>query len=337
MKTDMIYWLNKQKDSRPKKAFPILSFPSTAYLNCSVYDMITNSSLQSQGIKLIAEKTDSSACVSMMDLSVEAECFGATVHFKENEVPTVDSLIHTPEDINNLMVPEVGSFRSGIFIDAIKEAVKVIKDKPIFAGIIGPYSLAARLMSVSELMLACFDNPQSIHTLLSKCTEFLIKYAKAFKAIGSNGIIIAEPVTGLLSPDLAEIFSEPYVRNIVDSIQDDSFIVIYHNCGNNTKEMISSILSINAKVYHFGNTVDMSEIIKLVPPDTIVMGNIDPTDEFLNGTAESITKKTKDLLEKCGKYNNFIISSGCDITYNAKWDNINAFFDTVNRYYKVQQ
>ena len=44
---------------------------------------------------------------------------------------------------------------------------------------------------------------------------------------------MAEPLTGMLSPNLAEEFSHPYVERIVDAVQDDSFAVIYHNCGNN--------------------------------------------------------------------------------------------------------
>jgi len=32
-------------------------------------------------------------------------------------------------------------------------------------------------------------------------------------------------------------FSAPYVKKIVDALQDDTFILIYHNCGNNTVAM----------------------------------------------------------------------------------------------------
>ena len=37
----------------------------------------------------------------------------------------------------------------------------------------------------------------------------------------------------------------------------------------------------------------------------------------------------KELLDKCGSYPNFILSSGCDIPASASWDNINAFFEAL--------
>lgn len=56
-----------------------------------------------------------------------------------------------------------------------------------------------------------------------------------FKLAGSNGIIIAEPATGLLSPAQCDEFSSQYVKRIVEAVQDDYFLVILHNCGNTVK------------------------------------------------------------------------------------------------------
>jgi uroporphyrinogen decarboxylase len=145
---------------------------------------------------------------------------------------------------------------------------------------------------------------------------------------------MAEPVTGMLSPDLAREFSQPYVRKINDAVRDENFIVIYHNCGNATIQMIDSILAVNADAYHFGNAIDMAEMMKHIPENTIAMGNISPAEQFLGGTPDSVKKVTLDLLEKCGKYPNFVISSGCDIPPLSRWDNIEAFFAAVREYYK---
>ena len=47
---------------------------------------------------------------------------------------------------------------------------------------------------------------------------------------------MAEPLAGLLSPDLAQEFSADYVKQIVDAVQDDNFLVVYHNCGNTAEK-----------------------------------------------------------------------------------------------------
>ena len=146
---------------------------------------------------------------------------------------------------------------------------------------------------------------------------------------------MAEPLTGLLSYDLAVEFSEPYVSRIIEAVQDDEFIVIYHNCGNNAVGIIESILRVNASAYHFGNAVSMLDVMKNMPKDVLVMGNIDPAGQFLGGTEESIRNETLNLMKQlCRDYPNFLISSGCDIPPNSSWDNIYAFFNAVEDFYK---
>jgi len=122
----------------------------------------------------------------------------------------------------------------------------MIEDRPVLAGVIGPFSLAGRLMDVTEAMIYYYEEPEMVALLLDKVTEFLISYCKAYKEAGANGIVIAEPLAGMLSPALSEEFSAPYVKRIIDAVQDDEFIVIYHNCGDATIQMIDSILSTGA-------------------------------------------------------------------------------------------
>ena len=112
---------------------------------------------------------------------------------------------------------------------------------------------------------------------------------------------------------MAEIFSEPYVRRLAEETADDDFIIIYHNCGDNTVKITESILRTGCSAYHFGNSVSMLEVLQKLPPDVIAMGNIDPVSQFRSGTPDSVYAQTKKLLEECGAYPNFVLSSGCDI------------------------
>ncbi|MCI9437632.1 MAG: methyltransferase [Lachnospiraceae bacterium] len=338
MKRDMKKWLKEWQAAPVKKAFPILSFPAVQLMGISVKDLIGDAGLQARGMKLVAQQTDSAASVSLMDLSVEAECFGAKIRFSEDEVPTVvQSVVSTEEEAEALIVPPVGSGRTGIYLDAIRQAAEEITDRPVFAGVIGPYSLAGRLMDVTEIMILCYEEPDMVHTVLRKATRFLIDYCKAYKECGANGVVIAEPLAGVLSPTLEEEFSEPYTREIVESVQDDSFAVIYHNCGNGTAMMTASIAATGAAAFHFGNAVDMEEMLQKMPKDKLVMGNIDPAGQFRNGTPESIRKETLALMERCCRYDNFVISSGCDIPPMSRWENVRAFFGAVKDFYEMNE
>jgi uroporphyrinogen decarboxylase len=83
----------------------------------------------------------------------------------------------------------------------------------------------------------------------------------------------------------------------------------------------------------FGNAIDLYEMLNLIPLDRIVMGNVDPSSEFRNGTPDSIRDATLVVLRKCAKYPNFVLSSGCDIPPVSPLENIDAFFSTAKEFY----
>ena len=199
-----------------KKPMPILSFPSAQLLGVSVYELTHSAELQAEGMLKVAQRTDAAAAVSMMDLSVESEAFGCQIKALEDEVPTVIGALITDEDeAEELEVPEVGAARTGMYIEAVRLAKQKITDRPVLAGIIGPFSLAGRLMDVQEALVNCIVEPDFMHIALQKATAFLKEYAKAYKAAGADGIVMAEPLSGLLSPDQEEEFSAPYVKEII--------------------------------------------------------------------------------------------------------------------------
>lgn len=314
-----------------KRALPILSFPAAQKLGVTVETLVKSAELQAKAMEIVARETDTIAAVSLMDLSVEAEAFGATVRFTAGEVPAIiGQLVSDEDEANALEVPELSAGRASLCVEAVRMAKLRITGKPVLAGMIGPYSLAGRLCDVTEIMYLCFDEPETVHTVLDKATQHLIQYGQAMKAAGADGIMMAEPLAGILSPDMAEEFSMPYVKRIIDALQDENFAVIYHNCGNSVPQMLEGIYGLGAAAYHFGNAVDMESILKATPSDILVMGNIDPAGQFAAGTVDSISAATRTLLDKCGSYPNFVPSSGCDIPAHAKWENIAAFFAAVN-------
>lgn len=327
-------WLKQIRIKKNKRAMPVLTFPAIQLLNTSVEKLISDSNLQSEALKLINQRCHPLAIMGFMDLSVEAEAFGANIRFSEDEVPiVVGSIIKSEEDAINLKVPKVGAKRTQIYLDAMKKAKQEIKDCPVFAGCIGPFSLAGRLLGVSEAMISCYDEPEMVHLVLKKATEFLINYLQAYKDLGIDGVFMAEPLAGILSPNLCDEFSSRYVKEIVSALDDDSFLVAYHNCGNNTLKMVDTILSTGCRLYHFGNAISIEQMLKLMPKDVMVMGNIDPVS-LKDASKEDVIAATNALLEAIGDVDNFVISSGCDIPPFAKWENIDAFMKTAQEYYQ---
>ena len=89
-----------------------MSYVGLELTGMNVLDVVKDSKKQARCIQALAEHFPASAgFVTIMDLSVEAEAFGAQVKYEENETPTViGQLIGNVEAAVSLKVPEIGSW-----------------------------------------------------------------------------------------------------------------------------------------------------------------------------------------------------------------------------------
>ncbi len=330
-------WIQSLIAERRCPVIPIMTHPGIELLGKKVIDAVTDGQIHFEAIDALNRRfPQSDACTVIMDLTVEAEAFGAQLHMDDNEVPSVvGRLVSNKAEVEALTVPGLDRGRVPEYLKANRLAAGRI-DKPVFGGCIGPYSLAGRLFDMTEIMMAIYTEPETVNLLLEKCTEFLIRYCQAIKEAGVAGVILAEPAAGLLPDDLCREYSSIYVRRIIEAVQDDSFAVILHNCGN-TGYCTPAMVYTGAKGYHFGNKMDMKTALADCPADTLVMGNLDPVGVFKMATPQEVEQATQALLESCGDYANFVISSGCDTPPEIPFENIEAFYRTVDRYNQARK
>lgn len=335
--SNMTNWMEVMRLKEKKPPLPILAFPAVQLLYVTTNELVQSSTLQALGIKMIADKFNLPAALGYMDLSVEAEAFGAHAVYSVDEIPTIiGQLIKTQDDAEKLQIPEIGAGRSQKVVDGIAKARRIVRDKPLFAECVGPFSLAGRLMDVNEAMVNCYDEPEMVHILLKKATIFIKKFIQAFKDVGADGVILAEPLAGVLSPNVAKEFSHVYVKEIVDEMQDDDFVIIYHNCGNGVPFQLDDIYSLGCKAYHFGDSINMKEVLEKTPEEILVMGNVSPAKAFIAGKPQIVASATYYLLTECRNFKNFWISSGCDIPPLTDFDNIESFFNVANEFYYIR-
>lgn len=333
MNYDMKQWIQDMIADEVKNPLPILSFPGIQITGKTVDETVRDGHLQAECMEAVSRKFPMAAVLSLMDLSVEAEAFGSPVRYSSEEVPTVTApIIHDMEEAEALRIPQVGEGRTGECLKGIRQISERVKDRPVLAGMIGPYSLAGRLLDMTEIMILCYEEPELVEAVLEKATAFLCEYARAFKDAGADGIVLAEPAAGLLSPGLFRDFSVPYVKQICSAAEDCGMTVLYHNCGM-AEPLLQDIAAIPAGGYSFGNAVDMEKVLAAMPSDRIVIGNVDPVGVLRNGTPGLVREKTLELMEKCCKYPNYIIASGCDIPPMTPMENLQAFFDAAKEFY----
>lgn len=121
---------------------------------------------------------------------------------------------------------------------------------------------------------------------------------------------------------MAAEFSHPFVKKMIDSVQDENFAVIYHNCGAGVPRMFNDLADLGAMVYHFGNAVNLEEVLANMPTNAIIMGNVDPAGIVAHGSREAVGEAVNALQLSRGEYENFWLSTGCDVPPDAPWENL---------------
>jgi uroporphyrinogen decarboxylase len=264
-----------------------------------------------------------------MDLSAEAEAFGCEIQMAENEVPTVTGrLVTSLESAQTLPVPSPGAARTEVYLDTVRLLTQ-LPDRPlVLAGCIGPFSLAGRLAGLSEICELSLTEPALVHLLVEKSAAFLTTYVQAFKSAGADGVLMAEPAAGLLSPRGLSAFSSAYIKRIVEATEDSQFAVVLHNCAARLTHL-SAVIDSGASIFHFGAPMDLVSALAKVPEDVVLCGNLDPISLFVQASPVELARATSLLLEATAAHRNFIISSGCDVPQAAPPANFDTFFDTV--------
>ena len=325
----MTQWVADVIRRKEVTALPVMTHPGIELNGNTVREAVSDGRVHYEAVMTLTRRYPSVAAATIMDLTTEAEAFGAEIAFSDGAVPAVSGrLLPDVESIFRLQVPSLSAGRIPAYLKANLLAAKAVDDRPLLAGCIGPFSLAGRLYDMSDIMVLIYEHPEAAHCLLQKCTEFIEKYCMALKLTGANGVMMAEPAAGLMSNDDCMLFSSQYVKQIVDRVQDDDFIVVLHNCGN-TGHCTKAMVATGAAAYHFGNKCKMEEVIREVPPTALAMGNIDPVSVFKDGMPFQMRQTVTDLLEKMRPYPNFVLSSGCDTPPHTPLANVDAFFEAL--------
>lgn len=318
-------------DSQKRLAMPIGIYPGLQLTGKTVPKAVFDALIQTNAAIALQERYPSPFLQTAMDLSIEAEVFGAQVRFDDHEVPTIlGRLITRREDLNMLFAPKIGHKRTMVppnVVSFLKE--RAGKDtKFVLGGMIGPFSLVGRLYGVSEALALTMEDPDLLIDLLKLATHFLMRYAEAFRGVGADGIIVAEPAAGLMSPKSLAKFSAQFMRQIVESLQTEEFTFIYHNCGAKLVHL-EEILKDGAAIHHFGRPMDIPAALQKVDHQTILAGNLDPAEVFVGSTPDQIYLRTMELLQATAPYRNYLLSSGCDLPPATPLENLDAFHRAV--------
>ncbi len=310
---------------RPLSA-PLSGFPGIALTNTSVAQNLRDGNLQARTIKTLNRVVGFDIIFPMMDLTVEAEALGAQVDWEMDELPAVTGkTVETLEDAEAITVPEIGAGnRLDVFVTTCRALKQAFPEKLVWAYALGPFSIAARLMGMTEIALATKIEPEVATATLRKANELLKRYIGALLDTGVDGVMILEPASSILRADDADTFSNTYIRELVELIKARGKTPALHNCGQ-INHMVEGLCATGIEALSVGSCVDPLEIYRVMPEDTVLMGNLDPTEVFLRSSSEEVRLAARRLSDRMADCERFVISSGCDLPPGVTIENLLAF------------
>lgn len=316
--------------SSRRLAMPIATYPGLLLTGATVREAVNNPQVQFEAIAALHERYRTPIVLSAMDLSAEAEAFGCALHVSDHEIPSVTGrLVTSLEQARELPVPQPGDRRTAVYLETVRRLKKLPSRPLVLGGCIGPFSLASRLVGVSEALELTLAEPELMGVLVEKSMAFLTAYALAFKEAGADGLIMAEPAAGLLSPRGLSAYSSTYIKSIATAVDDGHFALILHNCAARLLHL-SAILETGLTTFHFGAPMDLPAALGKVAPEVVLCGNHDPTSVFCQLAPAEVAAHAADQLVRTAAHRNFVLSSGCDVPFGAPLASLDAFYAAVS-------
>lgn len=314
------------KTSERKLSAPLIGFPGLAFTGTTVKENLCDASVQSATLIALHNKFDFDIVFPMMDLTVEAEALGAEADWHTDEMPSISRIIVKDlAEAQALKLPEIGvGNRLDVFIETCATLKKTFPQKLVWGYVLGPFSIAGRLIGMTEIALATKLDPEMVHAVLKTANELLKRYIEALLATGIDGLMILEPASSMLRADDADEFSNNYLKELVELIKNAGKTPALHNCGS-INHMIEHLCATGVEALHLGPVSDLAMAYPRIPENVVLMGNIDPASVLRHGSHEQVSEAVQSLCTEMSGNDRFVLSSGCDVPPGTTIENVEAF------------
>lgn len=290
------------------------------------------------------EKYGFDGCVIDVDDASLAEACGAKVIYREDGVAAVDEsqpVLKNLRDFEDLKLPDpLKDARLPVWLETTERLVDAIGDHVFVMGRAdqGPFSLACLLRGMEQFMMdLVLADPKDIKDLLEWCSEACIRFAKAQKDAGAHATSIGDASAGpnLISPDFYRNFALEPEKKVARAIKSYDIPYSVHICGN-ASQIIKDMASIKSKIIEVDWKVDMGMARQIIPHETVLMGNINPSDPLAIGKVQDVDSQAKSIIEST-KGIGLFLSSGCAMGPNTRLENFKAMIDAPKKYGTYEQ
>ncbi|MBE3571846.1 MAG: uroporphyrinogen decarboxylase family protein [Moorella humiferrea] len=288
--------------------------------------------------------------VAQSDNYYIAEGFGITVDMHEDSTPTLrEPVVHELKDVYKLKVHDpYKDGRMPVYLEAIDLIKKQVGGQVAIRGTgTGPFSLASHLMGtqrfLEELAMASIEPEgeaaRALRHLLELTSDALIAFARAQVDAGADIVQAGDSLASIdvISPRMYQEWAWPYEKKFFDALNnyahDRKVMTLLHVCGNVTP-VLPLMAATGAMILELDYKVDLAVAKASVGDRVCLMGNLNPAELLLRGTAADVAAESQRCIDAAGKGGGFILGSGCELAYYTPQENVHAMIRVAreNRY-----
>jgi MtaA/CmuA family methyltransferase len=271
------------------------------------------------------------------DTWVTAEAMGAAVSFPGPEQPlagTGELCVRSMADIERIGPPNPKTQgRWPLMLEALRWIEAAIGKEAFIVACFDqyPFSVACALMGIQQVMTLLIDDPPVIESLMAKCSEYTIAYARALAEVGADMLSGGDSPAGLIGPRLYREVALPFEKRVIAALKSHLSIPLsLHICGN-AMPILADMVTCGADVLELDQQVDIEATCKIVPPEIAIWGNLDPVRLLAQGSPEEVRSETEGLIRtvrRCG-HERFVVSSGCTLAPDTPHENLRALIEAA--------
>ncbi len=267
--------------------------------------------------------------------SVTAEAMGAVLVYPEDDVASCDEpIIKSREDLCKIKVADEHDGNLWVFYKAAEIINKEVGDEvSVSISLSGPLTTVAMLRGVEAFARDMYSDPEFCHILLRMATDSVKNHIRAIVAHGAEIGGVGDPIASgsLISPKMFQKFAFPYIKELIDFIHGLNRSAGLHICGK-TSKILEQMVQTGANLISIDD-VDLALVRDVVAGRAVILGNISPTNEMLYGPVEKIHEVCKNAIDIMKGYEGgYILSTGCDTTPVAPFENVQAMMDAARSY-----
>lgn len=268
-------------------------------------------------------------CVSA-DTWVSAQAMGASVGPLTEDQPwggLGEPRVRNVADVRAIPPPDVRTQgRYPLLLSALRQVADAVgRERAVVACFDQyPFSLAAALMGINELMLALDDNPALVCALMERCLDYGLAYGCALAEAGADVLTGGDSPAGLIGPRRYREFALLYEQRLIAGLKAATGKpVSLHICGD-ASPILAGMARSGADLLEIDCRTDLATACRVAGPNVALWGNLDPVGVLARGSTEDVTRAAKAALVAAAGHRRFILGSGCTLAVETPFENVDA-------------